>query len=66
MAVFQELSGGMLRLSPYTFANIPTAVGRTGLVAYVEDGFDGKPCLAISNGTNWVLFSDSATVISAS
>jgi hypothetical protein len=49
----------LLRLKPrdgtaYTVATAPSAVGREGDTIYLSDGAGGNPCLAVSNGTNWL------------
>ena len=46
----------------YTVATAP-AVGAAGTVIYVSNGLAGAPCLAVSNGTNWI--SPAGTAIAA-
>lgn len=41
------------RLHPYTVATLPPAADATGALIHVGDGHDGKPCLAMSDGTSW-------------
>lgn len=46
----------------YTVATAPT-VGAAGTVIYVSDGLAGAPCLAVSDGTDWI--SPAGTAIAA-
>ncbi|MFC7625824.1 glycosyl hydrolase family 28-related protein [Microlunatus sp. GCM10028923] len=41
------------RLHPYTVATLPPAGDSPGALIQVGDGHDGKPCLALSDGTAW-------------
>ncbi|GAB3430230.1 hypothetical protein [Flindersiella endophytica] len=41
------------RLHPYTVATLPAAAGAPGALIHVGDGDDGRPCLAMSDGTSW-------------
>lgn len=49
----------------YTVASIPTAVGKTGYIAFVSNGAGGDAILAFSDGTNW-LRCDTKAAIAAS
>ena len=54
---------GAAKLPEYTVANAPSATGLNGTVIYVSNGLAGAPCLAVSNGTNWI--SPAGTAIAA-
>lgn len=54
---------GAVQLPAYTVATAPAATGLTGTVIYVSNGLAGAPCLAVSNGTNWI--SPAGTTIAA-
>jgi hypothetical protein len=41
------------RLHPYTVATLPAAADASGALIHVDDGHDGEPCLAMSDGTSW-------------
>jgi hypothetical protein len=41
------------QLLPYTVATLPPAADAAGALIHVGDGHDGKPCLALSDGTAW-------------
>jgi hypothetical protein len=41
------------QLRPYKAANLPPAADARGALINVDDGHDGKPCLAMSDGTSW-------------
>lgn len=43
-----------LRLESSTVAALPAASAHTGKLVYVTNGAAGSPCLAYSNGTNWL------------
>lgn len=55
---------GAVQLPEYTVAGAPAATGLAGTVIYVNNGLAGAPCLAVSNGTNWI--SPAGTTIAAS
>jgi hypothetical protein len=44
----------IVRLGSYTVATVPSASDYARGVIYVSDGDSGSPCLAVSNGTNWL------------
>ena len=46
----------------YTVATAPD-VGAAGTVIYVSDGLAGAPCLAVSDGSDWI--SPAGTAIAA-
>ena len=46
----------LLQLGSYTSTSLPSS-GTAGRVAYVSDGDSGNPCLAIDNGTDWLISS---------
>jgi hypothetical protein len=56
------LLNGLIDLDEYTVATLPAASGRTSYMAYVSDGDGGSPCVAVSNGTNWLRIALGATV----
>jgi hypothetical protein len=41
------------QFATYTVATVPAASANSGRVVILSDGFDGAPCLAYSNGTDW-------------
>lgn len=43
-----------LTASEYTVAGAPAAAANKGRIIYVSNGAAGSPCLAYSNGTNWL------------
>jgi hypothetical protein len=45
---------GAVKLPAYTVATAPSAAGMTGTIIYVSNGLAGAPCIAVSNGTNWI------------
>ena len=54
---------GAAKLPTYTVATAPSAAGLTGTIVYVSNGLAGAPCVAVSNGTNWI--SPAGTTIAA-
>lgn len=42
------------RLDSFTVATVPAAADYTGCLIHVSDGAAGAPCLAYSNGANWL------------
>ena len=54
---------GAVQLPTYTVASAPSAASLTGTVIYVSNGLAGAPCIAVSNGTNWI--SPAGTTIAA-
>lgn len=55
---------GAITVPTYTVATAPAATDLTGTVVYVSDGLAGAPCLAVSNGTDWI--SPAGTAIASS
>lgn len=55
---------GSVKLPAYTVASAPAATDLTGTLIYVSNGLAGAPCVAVSNGTNWI--SPAGTTIAAS
>lgn len=51
---WQQVSTGRLALTAYTVATVPSAATYSGQLIRVTDGDDGAPCLAYSNGTDWL------------
>ena len=54
---------GSIQLPTYTVASAPAATGLAGTLIYVSNGLAGAPCVAVSNGTNWI--SPAGTTIAA-
>lgn len=54
-AINQFTFGDLLfRFGSFAVADLPTASSYTGHVVYCSDGDAGSPCLAVSNGANWL------------
>jgi hypothetical protein len=49
-------------LGSYAVAGVPSAATYTGRIIYVSNGAAGSPCLAYSNGTNWLRITLGAAV----
>jgi hypothetical protein len=54
---------GAVKLPTYTVASAPSAAGLTGTIIFVSNGLAGAPCVAVSDGTNWI--SPAGTTIAA-
>jgi hypothetical protein len=54
---------GDITLPSFTVATAPAATGLNGTLIYVSNGLAGEPCIAVSNGTNWI--SPAGTTIAA-
>lgn len=54
---------GAVQVPTYTVAGAPSAASLTGTVIFVSNGLAGAPCLAVSDGTNWI--SPAGTTIAA-
>lgn len=54
---------GSIKLPTYTVAGAPAATGLAGTLIYVSNGLAGAPCVAVSDGTNWI--SPAGTTIAA-
>lgn len=54
VAVAQTLRSAPLQLPGYTVAGLPAAADWLGAVVYCSNGAGGSPCLAFSNGSNWL------------
>lgn len=54
---------GLVQVPTYTVATAPSAASIAGTIVYVSDGLAGAPCLAVSDGTDWI--SPAGTAISA-
>lgn len=58
-----ELNAGQATIATaYTVATAPAAASHTGRIIYVSDGATGSPCLAYSNGTNWLRITIGAAI----
>lgn len=44
---------GAVTVPTYTVATVPSAA-TAGQVIYVSDGLAGAPCLAVSDGSDWI------------
>ena len=42
------------RPASYAVASLPPASANAGLIVHCTNGAGGSPCLAYSNGTNWL------------
>lgn len=49
-------------LPSYAVAGLPAAAKNTGKLVHVSNGAAGSPCLAYSNGTNWLRITLGAAV----
>ena len=46
---------GDIKVPTYTVATAPSASSAgAGTIVYVSDGLAGAPCLAVSDGTDWI------------
>lgn len=45
---------GSIQVPTFTVATAPSAVDLAGTVIYVSDGLAGAPCLAVSDGADWI------------
>ena len=45
---------GAVTPTEYTVAGLPAADNNSGKLVYCSNGAAGDPCLAFSNGTNWL------------
>jgi hypothetical protein len=57
-----NIPAGIIRPDSFTVATVPSAAAYTGHVIYVSNGNSGAPCLAVSNGTNWLRIALGAAV----
>jgi hypothetical protein len=53
---------GTIKPEPYTVATLPSAAAFDAHLIHVADGDAGDPCLAVSNGTNWLRIALGAAV----
>lgn len=49
----------------YTVATAPAAASNGGKLIYVSNGAAGSPCLAYSNGTDWLRITLGAAIAAA-
>ena len=47
-------------LPAYTVTAAPSPVYAVGTMIYTSNGLGGSPCVAVSNGTNWIAPNGSA------
>ncbi len=52
-------------LPTFAVAGLPAAALSTGKIVHVSDGATGDPCLAYSDGTNWLRITLGAAVAGA-
>ena len=45
---------GAITLPSYAVAELPTASENEGMLVHCSDGATGSPCLAYSDGTDWL------------
>jgi hypothetical protein len=45
---------GLVQVPTYTVATAPAATDLAGTIVFVSDGLAGAPCLAVSDGTDWI------------
>jgi len=45
---------GLVQVPTYTVATAPAATDIAGSLIYVSDGLAGAPCVAVSDGTDWI------------
>ena len=45
---------GLVQVPTYDVATAPSAVGIAGTIIFVSNGLAGAPCLAVSDGTDWI------------
>lgn len=53
---------GKITLTSYVVASLPPAADNAGKLVHCSDGASGSPCLAYSNGTNWLQIALGAAV----
>lgn len=53
---------GTLTLQSYTVATLPAASSNTNTFIHVQDGNSGNPCIAYSDGVNWLRIVPGASV----
>ena len=54
---------GAVQLPTFTVANAPSAADLEGTIVFVSNGLAGAPCIAVSDGTDWI--SPAGTAIAA-
>jgi hypothetical protein len=64
VGLIEALRSLPVRLPSYTVAGLPSAASHTGAIVYCSNGAAGSPCVAFSNGTNW-LRTDNNSAVSA-
>lgn len=50
------------KLPTFAVAGLPSAAANSGRVVRCSNGNAGQPCLAFSDGTNWKVIAQGATV----
>jgi hypothetical protein len=45
---------GLVQVPTYDVAGAPAATGIAGTIIFVSNGLAGAPCLAVSDGTDWI------------
>ena len=59
-------ASGPFALADYSVAELPSASANPQSVVYCSNGDAGNPCLAVSNGTNWLRVALGAAVAASS
>lgn len=62
---FRPAVNSTLPLNEYTVATVPAAAANEGRLIYVSDGATGNPCLAYSNGADWLQIALGAAITAA-
>lgn len=55
-------STGPFTLADYSVAELPSALSNPAAIVYCTNGDGGSPCLAVSNGTDWLRIALGAAV----
>lgn len=55
-------TGEAIRFASFAVEDLPDAADHEGRIVRVEDGDAGSPCLAISDGTDWLVIALGAAV----
>jgi hypothetical protein len=53
-------------LPTYTVATVPSAATYASMIIRLSDGFNGRPCLAMSDGTDWWVISQQLGKVASS
>jgi hypothetical protein len=61
----ESTAGNLVKLRTYTVATAPAAASNARTLIYVSNGAAGSPCVAFSNGTNWLRVDTLAAIAAA-